>query len=166
MTLEPPHFKISRSELPQLLFRMENKHRPGGNPYTVENPIRKSYRFSVLHLSPYRNSLWSHLQALLCTGLSRVRLFTTPRPAAHQAPLSMGLPKQEHWSRSPLPSPGSSPPRDRTCISWGSRMAGRFFTTEPLEQSLRLYFSTKQVMLRLAYFCAMKPTLTKRSNEN
>ena len=120
MTLEPPHFKISRSELPQLLFRMENKHRPGGNPYTEENPIRKSYRFLFLHLSPYRNSLWSHLQALLCTVLSRVRFFATPRTAARQAPLSLGSPRQGYWSRSPFPSPESSRPRDQTCISWGS----------------------------------------------
>lgn len=33
MTLEPPLFKISRNELPQLLFRMEKKHRPGGKSY-------------------------------------------------------------------------------------------------------------------------------------
>ena len=35
----------------------------------------------------------------------------------HQAPLSMGLPRQECWSGLPFPSPGeSSPPRDQTCI--------------------------------------------------
>ena len=30
--------------------------------------------------------------------LSRVRLFTTPWTAAYQAPLSMGLPRQEHMA--------------------------------------------------------------------
>ena len=38
-------------------------------------------------------------------SLSRVRLFTTPWTAAHQAPLSMGLSRQEYWSGVPLPSP-------------------------------------------------------------
>ena len=109
MTLEPPHFKISRSELPQLLFRMENKHRPGGNPYTEENPIRKSYRFLFLLLSPYRNSLWSHLQALLCTVLSRVRFFATPRTAACQAPLSLGFSRQQYWSGLLFPTPRDLP---------------------------------------------------------
>ena len=38
-------------------------------------------------------------------SLSRVRLFETPWPAAYQAPLPMGLSRQEYWSRVPLPSP-------------------------------------------------------------
>ena len=50
----------------------------------------------------------------------------TPWSAAHQALLSMGFPRQEHWSGVPLPSPGDLP---------GSRthpgspaLAGRLFT--------------------------------------
>ena len=38
-------------------------------------------------------------------SLSRVRLFTTPWTAAHQAPPSMWFSRQEHWSGLPLPSP-------------------------------------------------------------
>ena len=38
-------------------------------------------------------------------SLSCVRLFATPWTAAHQAPLSMGLSRQEHWSGVPSPSP-------------------------------------------------------------
>ena len=38
-------------------------------------------------------------------SLSHVRLFATPWTAAHQAPLSMGLSRQEYWSGVPLPSP-------------------------------------------------------------
>ena len=37
--------------------------------------------------------------------LRRVRLFTTPWTAAHQAPPSMGFSRQEYWSGVPLPSP-------------------------------------------------------------
>ena len=33
------------------------------------------------------------------------QLFTTPRTAAHQAPLPMGFSRQEHWSGVQLPSP-------------------------------------------------------------
>ena len=40
-------------------------------------------------------------------SLSRVRLLAIPWTAAHQAPPSMGLPKQEAWSGVPLPSLGS-----------------------------------------------------------
>ena len=38
-------------------------------------------------------------------SLSRVQLFATPWTAAHQAPLSLGFSRQEHWSGVPLPSP-------------------------------------------------------------
>ena len=37
--------------------------------------------------------------------LSRVRLLATPWTAAHQAPPSVGFPRQEYWSGVPLPSP-------------------------------------------------------------
>ena len=32
--------------------------------------------------------------------------FATPWTVAHQAPLPKGLPKQEHWSGLPFPTPG------------------------------------------------------------
>ena len=35
--------------------------------------------------------------------------FATPWTVARQAPLSMGFPRQEYWSRLPFPSPGDSP---------------------------------------------------------
>ena len=54
--------------------------------------------------------------------------FVTPRTGAHQAPLSMGLPRQEYWSGLPRPSPGHlSYPR---IISISPALAGGFFTTE------------------------------------
>ena len=37
-------------------------------------------------------------------SLSRVRLFATPWTAAHQAPWSIGLSRQEYWNGLPLPS--------------------------------------------------------------
>ena len=40
-------------------------------------------------------------------SLSRVRLLATPRTAAHQAPPSMGVSRQEYWSGLPVPSPAS-----------------------------------------------------------
>ena len=42
-------------------------------------------------------------------SLSRVRLCATPQTAAHQAPPSMGFPRQEYWSGVPLPSPREAP---------------------------------------------------------
>ena len=42
---------------------------------------------------------------LLLSHFSRVRLCTTPRTAAHQAPPSFGFSRQDHWSGLPFPSP-------------------------------------------------------------
>ena len=39
-------------------------------------------------------------------SLSRVWFFATPRTVAHQAPLSLGIPRQEYWSGLPYPPPG------------------------------------------------------------
>ena len=49
----------------------------------------------VLSLCPQ-----DHTWSLTC-----VRLFAVPWNAAHQAPLSLGFSRQEHWSGLPFPSP-------------------------------------------------------------
>ena len=50
--------------------------------------------------------LWVYLlPLLLLSRFSCVRLCATPETAAHQAPLSLGLSRQEHWSGLPFPSP-------------------------------------------------------------
>ena len=49
------------------------------------------------------------LQGLVDRWLSCVRLFVTPWTVFHQAPLSMGFPRQEYWRRLPFPSPGDLP---------------------------------------------------------
>ena len=46
---------------------------------------------------------------LLLSRFSRVQLCVTPQTAAHQAPLSLGFSRQEHWSGVPLPSPTYGP---------------------------------------------------------
>ena len=45
------------------------------------------------------------LLLLLLSHFSCVRLCVTPQTAAHQAPLSLGFSRQEHWSGLPFPSP-------------------------------------------------------------
>ena len=43
----------------------------------------------------------------MCTqSFSCVQLFVTPWTVAHQAPLSMGFPRQEYWNGLPLPPKG------------------------------------------------------------
>ena len=45
------------------------------------------------------------LLLLLLSRFSRVRFCATPETAAHQAPLSLGFSRQEHWSGLPFSSP-------------------------------------------------------------
>ena len=46
----------------------------------------------------------------VCTqSFSRVQFFETPWTVAHQAPLSMGLSWQDHWSELPFPAPEDLP---------------------------------------------------------
>ena len=54
----------------------------------------------------------------------------TPWTVAHQAPLSMGFPRQEYWSALPFPPPpGDLPHPGIQPVS--PAFAGTFFTTEP-----------------------------------
>ena len=45
------------------------------------------------------------LLLLLLSRFSRVRLCATPETAPHQAPPTLGVSRQEHWSGLPFPSP-------------------------------------------------------------
>ena len=49
--------------------------------------------------------IYCMLLLLLLSRFSRVRLCATPQTAAHQAALSLGFSRQEHWSGLPFPSP-------------------------------------------------------------
>ena len=51
----------------------------------------------------------TNLLLLLLSRFSHVRLCATPQMAAHWAPLSMGLSRQEYWSGLPFPSPRDLP---------------------------------------------------------
>ena len=52
--------------------------------------------------------LQQHLAFALCM-LSCVQLFVTPWAVDHQAPLSMGLSRQEYWSGLPFPTAEDPP---------------------------------------------------------
>ena len=74
----------------------------------------------------------SHEVKWSVSHFSCVRLFVTPWPVAHQAPLSLGFPRQEYWSGLPVPSPGDLPdsgikPRSPALLAdstvWATRSA-------------------------------------------
>jgi len=62
-----------------------------------------------------------------------MQLFAMPWTAAHQAPLSMGFPRQEEWSGLPFAPPGFFPTQvSNLHLLQVSCIAGGVFTAEPL----------------------------------
>ena len=67
---------------------------------------------------------------LHCCLVTKSCLFVTLWTVARQAPLSMGLPRQEYWSGLPLPSPGDLP--DPGIKLRSPALQVDFFIAEPL----------------------------------
>ena len=61
--------------------------------------------FSYLKMLQIRVLKKKGLLLLLLSCFSHVRLCATPLTEAHQAPPSLGVSRQEHWSELPFPSP-------------------------------------------------------------
>ena len=85
--------------------------------------------FKIYYKSTVIKTMWWSEVKLL----SHAQLFVTPWTIACQAPLSMGFSRQRILEWVDISSSmGSSWPRDQTCLLSG--LAGKFFTTEPLEK--------------------------------
>ena len=67
-------------------------------------PVRMLMTLNLTRYEFQQSWLWMFL-LLLLSHFSRVQLCATPEMAAHQAPLSLGFSRQEHWSGLPFPSP-------------------------------------------------------------
>ena len=83
--------------------------------------------------------------------LSHVWLFATPWTVAHQAPMSMGFPRQEYWRGLPFPTLGDLPKPGIKQISLETpALPGRFFFFFPhwaTWEALNLH--EKELFLRL-----------------
>ena len=65
----------------------------------------------------------------MCAWLLSLTL-CDPMTVAHQVPISMGSPRQEHWSELPFPIPGDLPnPRIKPESPTSPALAGGFFIT-------------------------------------
>ena len=92
-----------------------------------DNPNRYQYYTTKSNLqiqcNPYQ------IVIVIQSLKSCVRLFATLWIVAHQAPLSMGFPRQECWSELPFPFPGDL--SDPGIEPKSTALEGGFFTTEP-----------------------------------
>ena len=84
---------------------------------------------------------------LKCLLLSCVQLFATPWIIVHQAPLSMGFPRQEYWSGLPFPSPGDTPDPGMELSS--PALQANSLPSEPLGKP---YFTTYMCINVLFFF--------------
>ena len=68
-------------------------------------------------------------------GLSHIPVFAIPMMVAHQAPLSLGLSRQEYWSGLPFPPPGHLPDSaiKPECLTSPALAAGFFATSTTWE---------------------------------
>jgi len=55
------------------------------------------------HTEQKKEKRVKEMPLLLLSRFSRVRLCATPQTAAYQAPPSLGISRQEHWSGLPFP---------------------------------------------------------------
>ena len=114
------------------------------NPYYICN-------YSLRFLAQLWNWLLDlGLQLLHCfvvVELSRVRLFSTLRTVARQAPLSMGFSRQEYWSGLPFPPPGNLP--DSGIKPTSPALQADFFVTELPGKPTLLYECLSSSVFRL-----------------
>ena len=93
-----------------------------------------------------------HCLLLLFTRSVVSSSFVTPGTVAHQAPLSMGFPRQKYWSGLPFPSSRGLPDPVQTRVSC---TAGRFFTVEPPGKRRSLMLLTKYFHLSVFWACRL-----------
>ena len=74
-----------------------------------------------------------HIYMSICCLVTKSCLtFATLWTRAHQAPLSMGFPRQEYWSGYLFPPPGDLPdPGNEPKSLMSPALPGRFFTIQP-----------------------------------
>ena len=78
----------------------------------------------------------------MLSRFSPVQLFTILWTVAHQAPLSRGSSRQEHWSKLPCHSPGDLPdpgiePGSLSLLHWAGRLFISSTTWDPFSDQLK-----------------------------
>ena len=93
-------------------------------------------RSDAIHSEKDKHPIMWLMRCAVLSCFSRVPLFATPWTVVHQAPLSMGLSRQEYWSGLPFPPPGDLPDSGTELMSLtSSALAGGFFTTGAISEA-------------------------------
>ena len=92
-------------ELRRVGHNLVNEQQQQHNSYSFNVGSRNMPQWPVLCPATW----CTFVGAYVLSCFSHVQLFTTLWTVACQAPLSMGLSRQEYWSGLPFPSPGDLP---------------------------------------------------------
>ena len=107
---------------------------PGGGN---DNPLQHSCLENSMDRGAWRASLWGHKELNMTEWLTFSPSLMAPWAVAHQAPLSMGFPRQEHWSGLLFPPPGDLPdPGIEPTSLLFPALAARFLTTSTTWEAL------------------------------
>ena len=106
----------------------------GGTGHTHSSPglLTGRSRPDLLTISPTPHQTPVCVCVCVCACTHSVMSNSAaPWTVAHQAPLSVGFPRQGYWSELPFPPPGDLTDTGSEPVSLGSpALAGRFFTTD------------------------------------
>ena len=106
---------------------------PQNNP---QSSLRDVSQVIILRSAQVKFSI-SFLHCTHACSVAQLCLTLTPWTIAHQAPLSMGFSRQEHWIRFPFPSPGDLPnPGIKPNSLVSSVLAGGFLTNSATWEAL------------------------------
>ena len=93
----------------------------------------------------------TYIDTTCAKSLSRVQLFPASQTVAHQAHLSMGFFRKEHWSEQTFPSPGDlSDPGIKSKSPVSPALAGRYFTTSVIWEAMQDIKDSPNLADRLA----------------
>ena len=117
------------------MYRAQQAPQTPGHPRcTMHGVISGVRRSVVMNYQPPPIGL-----AGVLSRFKHVLLCATLWTAACQAPLSMGISKQEYWSGLPSPPPGDLPnPREEPMSFTSPALAGRFFITSAIWEAPRI----------------------------
>ena len=113
--------------------------------------VFKEPRLLITYTTRCRSAFWEHFLLDLLLGLPYVLgcsqscpTMCKPWTVAHQAPLSMGFPKQEYWRWLPFPFPRDLP--DSGIKPMSPLLVGRLFITEPPGKPLKIGISNTSLI--------------------
>ena len=99
------------------------------------------------------------MQILLCKSVQSCSTLVTPSAIAHHAPLFMGFPRQEHWSRLPFPTPRDLPDPGIEPTSLASPVLAGGFSTPREALQILLQDSNESTVLVMCQSSSTPRTL-------